>query len=126
MDWLEELCNVPRGRVFVQHEPETPRYGRARAKLRYILGHGTVLGARRHTESAAVEVAVWAPPSTGLGHGYYACFRLVRAPASEVYALLFCFYDGTERSPGFRSAAAALTFARSQGFSEDYRDEDAR
>jgi len=35
------------------------------------------------------------------------------------YAVLFCFYDGTEASPGFRSLEAAHTFALSQGFGHE-------
>lgn len=31
-------------------------------------------------------------------------------------AVLFCFYDGTEKSPGFKSAQSAREFAHANGF----------
>jgi len=72
--------------------------------------------------SVAVEVALWASPPTGRGYGFYSCFRLLREAGVVTAAVLFCFYDGTERSPGFRTESAAQSFARSQGFQEAVDD----
>lgn len=117
MDWLQELRNLPPNRRAVQHHPETPRYARARAKLRYIIERGIFLGIRQHALSGnAVEVAVWAPPGHGTGAGYYCCFRLLLEQEEVAFAVLFCFYDGTERSPGFKGVSAARTFAAANGF----------
>lgn len=110
-------------RVFVQHNPPTPRYGRAQAKLSWILKTSTSLGLRPH-ESAAdrVELSLWAPNPEGRGHGYYACFRLFFESEVVTAAMLFCFYDGTEKSPGFRTLISALEFARLNGFKETYEE----
>jgi hypothetical protein len=50
------------------------------------------------------------------GPGLYSCMRLFLA--GETVALLFCFHDGTEKSPGLRSMWAARTYAKSKGFEE--------
>jgi len=118
VDWLDTLRHLPPGRVFVSHEPETPRYGRARAKLAYVLRAGTFLGARPSEErpGRAMEIAVWAPPGHGRGPGYYCCFRIFLEEEVALASLMYGFWDGTEGSRGFRGPAAALAFARSQGF----------
>jgi hypothetical protein len=38
-------------------------------------------------------------------------------------AVLFCFYDGTESSPGFSSLQEAQTYARSNGFTKETQDD---
>ena len=118
-DWLSEIRALPKSRVFVQHNPPTPRYGRAASKLGYLLRSAVVLGVRR--EGAAderVEISVWAPNAEGRGTGYYGCFRLYFERDAVSLALLFCFYDGTEKSPGFRSVGAAREYSRASGFEE--------
>jgi hypothetical protein len=116
-DWLARLRNLGPDQVFVQHRPPTPRYGRAQAKLSYLLREAILLGVKheRGTRSR-VEIAIWTRPPTGRGFGYYACFRLFFEGTELIAALLFCFYDGTERSPGFKSVDAAIVFASHNGF----------
>jgi hypothetical protein len=117
MHWLNVLRALPASRRAVQHQPETPRYARARTKLRYVLERGTFLGVRQsELHRGAVEVALWAPPGHGRGPGYYCCFRIFHARRKEQFAVLFCFYDGTEGSPGFKSVGSARTFASAHGF----------
>lgn len=114
------LVDLAEDQRAVLHHPETPRYGRARAQLPYLLRASTALGVRSGEAGSAVsvELAAWVPHPAGRGHGFYSCFRLVLEDHVVVYAILFCFYDGTERSPGFRTPEAARAFPRSQGFQE--------
>ena len=118
--WLESLRSLRDDQRAVVHQPETARYARARAKLRYLLASSVALGVRPSEigSRSAVEIACWARPSTGRGHGYFSAFRLYREEGVAVLGVLFCFYDGTESSPGFRSAAAARAHALSTGFRE--------
>ena len=124
MDWLNQIRALSARQRAVQHQPETPRYAQARIKLRYVLERGIFLGARQsdlHPE--AVEVAIWAPPGHGRGPGYYCCFRIFHERGQASFALLFCFYDGTEGSPRFKSAGSARMFANANGFGgEDHED----
>ena len=117
-DWLALLKELPDDRIFVQHEPPTPRYGRAQTKLRYVLRASNYLGWRHSRGSAAdsIDIALWSPPAHGRGHGYYTCFRLLRSDDEVVAGVLFCFYDGTEKSPGFKSRSAAQAFAEGHAF----------
>lgn len=119
-DWLDELQGLPIGRVVVEHAPRTPRYDRASAKLRYLLTHSCYLGARPTEPSSetSVEVALWAPNPTGRGPGFYSCVRLFHREGRATSALLFAFYDGTERSVGLKSCGAARFYAYQRGFRE--------
>lgn len=115
-DWLDDIGALPARAVFVMHEPTTPRYGRAQAKLRYLLRESQVVGHRDADYPGAIEIAAWAPSPSG-GVGYYSCFRLFLGSDREVIAaVLFCFYDGTEKSPGFKSFRSAQEFADAHGF----------
>ena len=120
MDWLEEIRRLPAERRAVQHEPETPRYAKARQKLRYIVREASFLGAQEDPERPATAwlVAAWARPERGVGYGYYVCFRVYVEQSRVLLAVLYCLYDGTENSPGFRSVEAAKAFAETQGFRE--------
>jgi hypothetical protein len=120
VDWLEELRQLPAERRAVQHEPETPRYAKARQKLRYIVREARLLGVQEDPErpGAAWLLAVWAPPDRGIGYGYYACFRAYLDQGRILLAVLYCLYDGTESSPGFKSFDPAKAFAKTQGFHE--------
>ena len=51
---------------------------------------------------------MWAPPGHGRGPGYYCCFRIYHPQGETLFALLFCFYDGTEGSPGFKQVWSEL------------------
>ena len=95
------MRELPATHRFVAHEPETPRYARARQKLRYLLREGVYLGTADLADwrSGRLEIAVWAPPGQGRGPGYYGCFRLFLEGWLVTGAVLFCFYDGTESSP---------------------------
>ena len=118
MSWLEVLRALPEEAVFVAHNPPTPRYGRAQAKLRYVLRTASVLGGRRSDlVEHAIETAAWSPPPTGRGNGYYVCFRLFFDQFERVeQAVLYCFYDGTDGSPGFKTLHEAGEYARLNGF----------
>lgn len=118
MNWLAALQALPPHCVGVQHVPETPRYVRARVKLDFLLQRGILLGIRRGEVALSMEVAGWAPPGHGRGPGYYFCFRVFMRDDQPERAVLFCFWDGTEGSRGFRSRSAALLFARGNGFQE--------
>lgn len=123
-DWLTALRGLNEESVFVQHNPPTPRYGRAAAKLEHIIHRSVLLGSRRHDLSTATEIALWTPPTPGSRTGLYACFRLYldefEMPDT---ALLFCFYDGTGGSPAFRSRLAAAAYALDQGFTVTHEDD---
>lgn len=116
---LRAMAGLPRRMRLVLHQPETARYQRARARFDYLMEAAHVLGVRASGSSgSSLEVALWAPPPAGQGYGLYACVRLYYDGHALNLAVLFCFYDGTEGSPGFKSPAAALCFARSNGFEE--------
>lgn len=115
--WLDRVRDLPPERVFVQHNPPTARYGRAQVKLGYVLREAHYLGVREAEGSQTrLEIATWTRAPSGRGFGYYACFRLYFDKDVLAAAMLFCFYDGTERSPGFKSLEAALQYARARGF----------
>ena len=117
MNWLSQLQTLPPDRLFVEHHPLNPRYGRAQSKLRWLVRESVFLGERPASPESdnSVEIAVWAPPATGR-HGCYCCFRLFLECEEVLAALFFCFYDGTEESPGFRFVDGAQAYASSQGF----------
>ena len=119
-DALASLRSLPAASRIVSHRPETPRYARARVQLAYVVSRSVALGVRAGEAGlpVAVEIALWVSPPSGRGYGFYSCFRLLRDAGVVTAAVLFCFYDGTERSPGFRTETAAQSFARSQGFQE--------
>ena len=120
MDWLEELRRLAPDQRAVWHQPETPRYAKARQKLAYLIRAAQLLGCQPDPErSESTLVAVWAPPERGSGTGYYGCFRVFTEEKRPVFAVLYCFYDGTERSPGFKSLGAAVAYAEAQGFREE-------
>ena len=118
MDWLALLRAIPEERRIVMHQPETPRYRRARTRLRYVVDSAEYLGVQTDPErSDAVLVAVWAPPGHGRGAGYYCCFRIFFGEGGvPEFAVMYCFYDGSERSVSLKSLSAALAFARGHHF----------
>jgi hypothetical protein len=117
VDWVAEIQGLRADQVFVQHNPPTPRYGRAQSKLSYLIREGIFLGSRLTDDMPErLEIATWTRPPTGRGYGYYACFRLFFQEKQLVAALLYCFYDGMEQSPGFKSQDAAREYATANGF----------
>lgn len=124
-NWWDAVRQLPSSHRFVSHEPETPRYARARQKLRYLLREGEYLGTTGVAAGDDVlEIAVWAPSDQGRGHGYYGCFRLFIEDGVTTGAVLFCFYDGTESSPGLATLQGAQTYARANGFTEETKNGD--
>lgn len=117
MPWLQRLKALPEARLLVQHEPETPRYARARDKLDYLLRESSLLGTRAADYPQALELAFWAPHPRGRESGYYWCARaFLDDQTALVGAVVFCFWDGTEASPSFKSIDAAQSHATSDGF----------
>ena len=122
--WWEAVKGLPETHRFVAHEPETPRYARARQKLRYLIRKGEYLGSTGVPEDEGwVEIAVWAPPEQGRDPGYYGCFRLFIEDGVVTGAVLFCFYDGTESSPSLSTLQEAQAFARANGFLKETDNE---
>ena len=123
MTWLDSLLELNPQQLAVIHDPMTARYQRAGTLLRYLLKHGVYLGSRPHDEQDdALEIAAWAPPVSGRGPGYYACFRIYLEFGAPSFAVLFAFYDGTDRSPAFRSVDDARAFSSTQEFSDEGED----
>jgi len=124
ISWWETVKDLPPTHRFVVHEPETPRYARARQKLRYLVSTGEFLGWIRAPgdDEQSIEVAVWARPEQGRGPGYYGCFRLFIEDSVTTGAVLFCFYDGTESSPGLSTLEDAQAFADAHGFVREPHD----
>ena len=122
MDWLDRIRNLDDRHLAVEHQPETHRYSRGRSKLRYLVNQGQILGQTavcgRENE---MEIALWSPPEQGRS-GYYSCFRIYHSKGDITFAVLFCFYDGTENSPGFRSGDSAKEYANSEGFTGEKDD----
>ncbi len=122
--WWDAVKQLPATHRFVAHEPETPRYARARQKLRYVVREGIYLGSTSQSEDdEQTEIAVWAP-SARRGAGYYCCFRLFIEEGVTTGAVLYSFYDGTESSPGFSTLQDALAFAQANGFTKERDDGD--
>ena len=122
--WWEAVRELPESDRFVAHEPETPRYGLARQKLKYLIRKGEYLGATdASADEGRIEIAIWAPSIHGRGPGYYACFRLFIEDGGATCAVLFCFYDGTESSPAFSTLQEAQLFAQMDGFVREDSDE---
>lgn len=120
--WWDAVRQLPASHRFVIHEPETPRYARARQKLGYVLREGEYLGASRKPDRGQIEIAVWAPTHQGRGPGYYCCFRLFIEEGMVTDAALFCFYDGTESSPALSTLRDAQAVARENGFVREIED----
>lgn len=118
-DWLGSLRAMPLDLVGVSHEPMTFRYSRAFDKRLYLLREGILLGVRSASYKQSLEIALFAEhPNGNSKHGYYACFRIFLSDENSVLsAVLFCFYDGTEKSPGFKKRDAASKYALEGGFS---------
>ena len=105
-------------RVDVRHEPMTDRYFRAIDKRKMILRFGTCLGVRETGSRRSREIAMWLQHPTGRKRcGYYATFRIFYTTrGTPVSATLFCFYDGTDKSPCLKTHASALAYAEDEGF----------
>jgi hypothetical protein len=117
VDWLSALRSLPLASRAVHHHPLTARYSRASQKLAFIIDNSVFLGQKPDPERPhAMLIAVWTPPSTGRGSGYYACFRIRYADGAAMSATLYCFYDGTDGSPSLKSEETALHLARKHGF----------
>lgn len=115
--WLELLRQLPPDRRAVVHKPPTERYGIAYQKLHYVVRNALFLGTQPDAERpGSFLLAVWASPSDGRGFGYYCCFRLYFEEGDITFAAMYCFYDGTRKSPGFKTFDAALSYAQSNGF----------
>ena len=122
MDWLGRARDLDDRHLAAEHQPETLRYSRARAKLRYLVNQGQQIGERSvQDRPSEVEIAVWSPPDQGR-YGCSSCFRIYHRRKIPTFAVLFCFYDGTENSPGFRSVGSARAYAESEGFSGGEHD----
>ena len=77
MDWLEALRALPPERVFVDHEPPTPRYARAEVLLRSLIELSDLVGVRPDPErTSAWLIAVWCAQTSRRRRGFYSCFRL--------------------------------------------------
>ena len=121
---LGVLQALPPEAVDVVHEPMTERYFRASDKRKLIIKTGIFLGTRRAEAINAQELAMWMPnPSGGRRCGYYANFRLFYSAEGEpLSATLYCFYDGTHKSPCLRTQGSAHAYAKSEGFHAQEKD----
>lgn len=117
-DWMADLRALPGDRIDVCHEPMTERYFRAISKRMVLARWGVFLGVRPTTAASVWEIAVWLENQTSPRKaGAYACFRVFYSEEMRpLSAILFCFYDGTEKSPAFRSEEAARIYAREGEF----------
>lgn len=118
-NWLAALNELPLDLVSVAHQPMTPRYSRALDKRIYLIREGVLLGERSASYNNAVEIALFAEnPNGSKKPGFYACIRLFLDEKKTVLsAVIFCFYDGTEKSPGYKCVDSALKYALEGGFS---------
>lgn len=66
-----------------------------------------------------MELAFWAPSPRGQGPGFYWCVRAFMDQDDEIVGgVVFCFWDGSESSPGFSTIEAALSHATRDGFGD--------
>jgi len=117
-DWMADIKQLPIENIYVQHEPFTPRYSNALIYLRKLVHFGDCLGFREVIQNTTIEIAVWLELGTKRRTpGIYCCFRLTYTPEMHLrIAVLFCFYDGTEKSPIFYNKDSATVYARNEGF----------
>ncbi len=111
-DWLEDLRGLSTEKVIVRHHPSTDRYlFSAAAGLPRVLSEGEAIGWRElNGESKeCVELVIWTPPLNRGDCGLYVCGRLYfDAKSSPISATIFCFYDGTEKSPCYKTKDEAI------------------
>ena len=113
-----DLRKLPPETVDVWHKPMTERYFRAVIKRKMIIKDGIFLGTRQPEAKKAKEIAIWLQNPSGRKRcGYYTNFRFFYSTKGEpLSAVLFCFYDGTDKSPCFRTLGSAKAFAKNEGF----------
>lgn len=114
---MSEIQRLPPEQVRVEHEPATPRYSRATQKIRYVLRVGSLVGTRMEIEDGnPLELAIWVPAPSGSGCGLYPCWRVWSHEGQSALAIMFTFYDGTEKSPCIKSTNSARDFAKKNDF----------
>lgn len=115
-NWMADLRTLPDTHLTVQHNPMSLRYSRALNKLWLVVRDGQLLG-HREMDRHISEIAVWCNSGVEKRCGYYACFRIFYDKIDNASsAIMFCFYDGTEKSPCMKSVSSAQTYAKSEGF----------
>ncbi len=117
MDWLDALRGLPPERIFVDHEPPTPRYVRAEVLLRSLVERSELVGVQADPErTSAWLIALWCSQTSRYRRGFYSCFRLFVDNGAVFAASLYCFYDGEGDSPRIDSRSAAEALAALNGF----------
>lgn len=126
--WRQVLASLSdSGSLIIAHEPEdTRRYQRARTQIRYVIRVSIPVGVRPAVghEEYAFEVMMWCPAPDGRRCGIYTVFRVVIFEGEAVFATLFCFWDGTDRSACFKDMQSAKAHALAQGCSEVIYEEE--
>ena len=111
-DWLKDIRNLSPEQIIVRHLPPTDRYMfSAAAALQRVLTSGEVLGWRELSgePKKCIEVVVWTSSLNRGECGLYVCCRLHYGDKqSATSATIFCFYDGTEKSPCFKGKSEAI------------------
>ena len=117
-DYLSDLRSLPLRQVAVRHEPMTKRYQYAAEKMERILDNSAYVGMHAVSLPHVIEVALFLENERNTKKpGWYSCFRLFYSTDERILsATLFCFYDGTEKSPAIYSLDAARAYAKDGGY----------
>jgi hypothetical protein len=113
-DYLSDLRSLPIWKVSVVHDPMTQRYFYAAEKLERIVDDVVLVGVRSVNPPHIFEIATFLENDRNTKKpGWYVCFRLFYSENGTILsATLFCFYDGTEKSPSIFSVDAAKAYAK--------------
>ena len=105
--FLELLQQLDPEKIEIKHNPMTERYRtHAFSSLVYLLKNGVCIGWRKLEKpilDEMIEVVIWAEPLFADSCGFYSCFRLHFLQQKLERATFFCFYDGKDKSPCFKS-----------------------
>ena len=115
-DWLADLGSLGSERVFIRHNPLTDRYiYNAAAALARVMVEGDLIGWREvpGPYHQSVEAVVW---TESLNHGQCGLYTGYRIHYEDdlrpLSASIFCFYDGTGKSPCLKTKREALRHMR--------------
>lgn len=121
-NWLKELQRLPAEKIMIRHNPPTDRYVyNAAVALPRILRDGEIIGWRKipAIDGQKIELVIWAAPLNPGQCGFYVGCRLrYGEDGPALGASIFCFYDGSDKSPCHKTKHEAVQSMRSWACSQ--------
>ena len=109
---ISDLRSLGLEGIVIRHQPLTARYlAQASASLRQLLEKAKVIGWREVATKfeRSIETVLFCNPAMDEGScGLYGCFRIHYRDKLPFEATFFCFYNGEDKSPCFRSETEAV------------------